>query len=88
MLGPADDGGWWVLGLRDPAGAAALRDVPMSTPTTYDDTRARAGGRRAPASRPAPVLRDVDTVADADLVAPTATGDTEFAAGLGGGVRR
>ena len=40
VLGDAADGGWWVLGLRRPDAAAALRGVPMSTPTTGADTRA------------------------------------------------
>jgi rSAM/selenodomain-associated transferase 1 len=77
LIGPAEDGGWWVLGLRDPAAAAPLRGVPMSTSTTYADTvRALEGdGLRVATGT---VLRDVDTVADADLVAGSHR-DTEFA---------
>lgn len=68
VLGRADDGGWWVLALRDPRQASALVGVPMSTPTTYDDTLAalRAAGLDVAACVE---LTDVDTVADADQVA-------------------
>jgi len=77
VLGTAPDGGWWVLGMRDPARAGALRDVPMSRPTTARDTRAAlvAAGLRVGG---APALTDVDTVADAALVAGQAPG-SEFA---------
>jgi uncharacterized protein len=77
VLGAADDGGWWVLARRDPAAVRALAGVPMSTPTTYADTRAAlvaAGASVAEAGG----LRDVDTVADAQAVAEAAP-DTEFA---------
>ncbi|RLV49078.1 DUF2064 domain-containing protein [Nocardioides mangrovicus] len=30
VLGPAEDGGWWVLALNDPGHAALVRDVPTS----------------------------------------------------------
>ena len=73
VLGRADDGGWWVLVLREGRAASPLARVAMSTPTTYDDTRGAlegAGLRVADTD----VLRDVDTVADADLVAAVAPG--------------
>jgi rSAM/selenodomain-associated transferase 1 len=71
VLGPAEDGGWWVLGVTAPSDAQALRVVAMSTPTTYDDTRSalRAAGLRVAATR---TLRDVDTVEDAEAVAALA----------------
>lgn len=34
VLGMARDGGWWVLGVADPAMADCLRTVPMSVPDT------------------------------------------------------
>lgn len=78
VLGPATDGGWWVLGLVGARGAAALADVPMSTPDTGGATRSAlvAAGLRV---RSAATLRDVDTAADAAAVAAAAP-DTRFAA--------
>jgi len=78
VLGEAADGGWWVLALRDPAAAAALAGVPMSTPTTYDDTRAALVAAGLDVGT-APVLEDVDTVAEAERVAALAPA-TAFAA--------
>jgi uncharacterized protein len=68
VLGPAEDGGWWLLALRDPHQAAALTGVPMSTSDTGADT-ARALRRRGLTVATAPVLRDVDTALDAFAVA-------------------
>ncbi|MEV0458750.1 DUF2064 domain-containing protein, partial [Catellatospora methionotrophica] len=67
-LGPATDGGWWILALRDPAHAAALAAVPMSTADTGARTLAalhRLGLRTTLLD----TLRDVDTAADARAVA-------------------
>jgi len=68
VLGPADDGGWWCLALRDPYTAQVLADVPMSTPQTFAETMSalRSGGLRV---RLAPPLTDVDTADDVTAVA-------------------
>jgi glycosyltransferase A (GT-A) superfamily protein (DUF2064 family) len=78
VLGPATDGGWWLLGLADPTRAAALAGVPMSTSRTgFETRRALTGwGVRVVTTS---ALRDVDTVFDAELVAAYAPG-TRFAA--------
>ncbi|MFF0120409.1 DUF2064 domain-containing protein [Micromonospora arida] len=44
VFGPALDGGWWALGLRDPRYASGLRDVPMSTDDTGRRTLAALRG--------------------------------------------
>jgi uncharacterized protein len=77
-LGPAPDGGWLALARRDPAVAGPLARVTMSTPSTYDDTRAALVGAGHRVSSTTPLV-DVDTVEDAAEVARLAP-DTRFAA--------
>ncbi len=73
VLGPAVDGGWWVLARRDPRVAAALSEVSMSTATTCADTERSlvASGHRVARTV---TLRDVDTLEDARAVADLAPG--------------
>jgi rSAM/selenodomain-associated transferase 1 len=80
LLGPAADGGWWALGLRDPRMAGVLRAVPTSLPDTGERTlhALRAAGL---AVRLLPELRDVDTIADALAVAADVPG-SRFAAAV------
>lgn len=78
-LGTAVDGGWWLLGLRDPCDAAVLASVPMSRSDTGSSTLA-ALLRRGLAVAEVPPLRDVDTWADARAVAARRPGSAFAAA--------
>lgn len=76
-LGPAEDGGWWVLALRAPEQARCLAQVPMSVPDTGVRTRAaleQQGGTVCSLS----ILRDIDTWDDGRAVAAQAP-ETRFA---------
>jgi glycosyltransferase A (GT-A) superfamily protein (DUF2064 family) len=73
VFGPATDGGWWALGLSDPARASFLHGIPTSQPDT--GARTLEALRRSVSSvRELPELTDVDTVDDlwpvADLQPP------------------
>jgi hypothetical protein len=90
VFGPAEDGGWWALGLRDPAHAEVLRHIVTSTPTTGAETLAALRGRGLRVAM-LPRLRDVDTAADAHTVAtlcdPASRFATAVAAHVPAGVR-
>jgi hypothetical protein len=62
VLGPAQDGGYWLLGLRRPA-SFLFRDMPWSTPGVFAETvrRVESAGLRLGRLRE---LADVDTAAD------------------------
>jgi rSAM/selenodomain-associated transferase 1 len=71
VLGPAEDGGWWVLGVTSAGVARCLAGVEMSTERTYTDTLAALEDTGARVDS-AGILRDVDTAEDAALVAAAA----------------
>jgi glycosyltransferase A (GT-A) superfamily protein (DUF2064 family) len=75
-FGPARDGGFWALGMREPRGEL-IRGVPMSR----DDTGVRQLERLRSTGgtiRMLPPLTDVDTIVEAHAVAASAP-DTRFA---------
>ncbi|SFW63688.1 TIGR04282 family arsenosugar biosynthesis glycosyltransferase [Amycolatopsis australiensis] len=73
VLGLAEDGGWWALGLAEPQHAQVLAGVPMSRDDTGQRTLSALAGcglRPWEAAR----LSDVDTMADARAVAAACPG--------------
>ena len=64
VLGAAEDGGWWLLALRDPRAAGVLADVPMSRATTAAAT-ARALGALGCSLGAAAPTHDIDEWPDA-----------------------
>jgi uncharacterized protein len=78
VLGPADDGGYYLIGLKRPA-PRLLREVRMSTPTVLADTLALAAEEGVRVAL-LPVWYDVDDVASLErLQAELATAPTEIA---------
>lgn len=63
-LGPASDGGWWLLGLPDASEASALVGVPMSNDRTAELTQRAFGNVRWLRT-----VQDMDTWEDAQQIA-------------------
>jgi rSAM/selenodomain-associated transferase 1 len=78
VLGPAHDGGWWALGLRDPGHATVVRAIETSTAATGLQTLAalRLLGLRVHLLER---LSDVDTAGDARAVAALCPPGSRFA---------
>lgn len=78
VLGPASDGGWWVLGVHTPAATECLRGVPMSHPDTGVLT---LQALRENGIEPALVdeLTDVDTIDDIAAVRARCAPRSRFA---------
>jgi len=70
LLGPAFDGGWWIIGLAGADPDKVFAGVPMSTASTaqMQARRLRSLGLRVLA---APARRDIDTIEDLEAVVPT-----------------
>ncbi|BBX18822.1 TIGR04282 family arsenosugar biosynthesis glycosyltransferase [Mycolicibacterium duvalii] len=79
VLGPAADGGWWVLGVRSGAMAECLRPVPMSRPDTGALTLKALRDKGYTVSL-AEELADVDTAADVEGVRRCCPPGSRFAA--------
>ncbi len=77
VLGLAEDGGWWVLGLTCPTDATLLHDVPTSAADTGERTMAALAASIAMTT--AATTYDVDTTTEAARAALDAP-QTRFAA--------
>jgi rSAM/selenodomain-associated transferase 1 len=77
VFGLAHDGGWWVLGVTDPAMADCLNDIPTSRsdtgPATLEALRDRGFAVKLAAE-----LSDVDTVDDVEIVRADCAPDSRF----------
>lgn len=78
VLGPARDGGWWVLGVADAAMAGCLRAVPMSRSDTGVLTLEALRDTGVDVSLVS-ALGDVDTVDDIDAVRRACAPGSRFA---------
>jgi rSAM/selenodomain-associated transferase 1 len=77
VFGLAHDGGWWVLGVTDPAMADCLNAIPTSRsdtgPATLEALRGRGFSVKLVAE-----LSDVDTVDDVEIVRTDCASDSRF----------
>jgi hypothetical protein len=77
VFGLAHDGGWWVLGVTDPAMADCLNAIPTSRsdtgPATLEALRGRGFSVKLVAE-----LSDVDTVDDVEIVRTECAPDSRF----------
>jgi glycosyltransferase A (GT-A) superfamily protein (DUF2064 family) len=82
VLGMAEDGGWWVLGVSDPAMADCLRTVPMSRPDTGALTLAALYTKGIEVNLVAEIA-DFDTVDDISAVRRGCPASSRFVGATG-----
>lgn len=82
VLGMAEDGGWWVLGVSDPAMADCLRTVPMSRPDTGALTLAALYAKGIEVNLVAEIA-DFDTVDDISAVRRGCPASSRFVGATG-----
>ena len=75
VLGPAQDGGYYLIGLTRPVGEL-FHDIPWSTDRVLAATRERAAGRGLTTAL-LPAWRDVDTLDDLLAVIQDSAADSE-----------
>lgn len=63
VLGPAKDGGYYLVGLSNPSQVSVFADIPWSTPRVFKATVNRLKRMRVPYSF-LPLKRDIDTIKD------------------------
>ena len=85
-LGPAEDGGYYLLALREPR-PELFSGIAWSTSNVAADTRARAAASRL-SVRELPVLRDLDTLDDLRGLWPRLEGLLETRPALRDALRR
>lgn len=81
VLGMAEDGGWWAVGLPSPALATSFLDVPMSTPETGARTLEALRSLGADIETLA-ILRDVDHESDLLAVSAQCPSNSRFRAAV------
>lgn len=77
VLGPAADGGYWLIGQRDP-GQLDLSGIPWSSPTTLAATRQRLRDLEIPCHELS-VMRDIDDPDDLAWALATSAVDRDLA---------
>jgi rSAM/selenodomain-associated transferase 1 len=82
VLGPAADGGWWLLGVQAAHPHSVFRGIPMSTADTGSSQRRRLR-RLGLDVVDAPVLRDIDLITDLLEVAELIPGSRTAAVAAG-----